>query len=595
MVQVKEFDGNLKEEGLVSLSPSVSGSTCDNAVLNLASLQGRMAGPIRRSTKGGWTEEEDKILAHAVQKFNGRNWKKIAECVPDRTDVQCLHRWQKVLNPDLVKGFWSKEEDDLIIELVAKQGNKKWSEIAKSLPGRIGKQCRERWHNHLNPDIKRTAWTKAEELTLIEAHKIYGNKWAEIAKFLHGRSENSIKNHWNSSVKKKLELRSSHTSDMGTQNIKLESRKREVVKQGLDQKANMERNVETCSLDLNLVLGTANKRESQMQSSDKGNCGWLTKGAAANKMMKTPPRTVFYDRAAAACGLNIEQCQETSSNCGRLRDSHNVTANNYYSNICNTAPDYLGFPFSHTRNHKPSDPIYLLPSRPLPRPPQASLNAGLGVPGCKRTAGYFINKPVLPVTAQGLYESSSGPQAYEKKKDGGAPVNSKNSSHGRLCYRPFQLEDVEFYLENGEFPSTDSYIQTECSSVSFCTPTSHDTRIFVDCNSPDSTLRSAARTFEKSPSIIRKRRHSVSRKSVNAANHGDSVCSKEISNNFRNSPHLLGLSPCGRTNSSSMVHSPPRSQKFGDSAVMKSVEKRLEHAFDVEWDSASAVSRTLSP
>lgn len=179
--------------------------------------------------------------------------------------------------------------------------------------------------------------------------------------------------------------------------------------------------------------------------------------------------------------------------------------------------------------------------------------------------------------------------------DGGAPVNSKNSSHGGLCYRPFQLEDVEFYLENGEFPSTDSYIQTECSSVSFCTPTSHDTRTFVDCNSPDSTLRSAARTFEKSPSIIRKRRHSVSRKSVNAANHGDSVCSKEISNNFRNSPHLLGLSPCGKTNSSSMVHSPPRSQKFGDSAVMKSVEKRLEHAFDVEWDSASAVSRTLSP
>ncbi|BBG97500.1 myb domain protein 3r-5, partial [Prunus dulcis] len=439
-------------------------------------MRARMAGPIRRSTKGGWTEEEDEILAHAVQKFNGRNWKKIAECVPDRTDVQCLHRWQKVLNPDLVKGFWSKEEDDLIIELVAKQGNKKWSEIAKSLPGRIGKQCRERWHNHLNPDIKRTAWTKAEELTLIEAHKIYGNKWAEIAKFLNGRSENSIKNHWNSSVKKKLELRSSHTSDMGTQNIKAESRKREVVKQGLDQKANMERNVETCSLDLNLVLGTANRRESQMQSSDKRNCWW----AAANKMMK-----------------------------------HHLEP-------------------------------------PLPRPPQASLNAGLGVPGCKRTAGYFINKPVLPVTAQGLYESSSGPQAYEKKMDGGAPVNSKNSSHRGLCYRPFQLEDVEFYLEN------------------------------------DSTLRSAARTFEKSPSIIRKRRHSVSRKSVNAANHGDSVCSKEISNNFRNSSHLLGLSPCGKTNFSSMVHSPPRSQKFGDSAVMKSVEKRLEHAFDVEWDSASA-------
>ncbi|KAG1355117.1 putative chromosome transmission fidelity protein 8 [Cocos nucifera] len=62
------------------------------------------------------------------------------ELFPDRTDVQCLHRWQKVLNPELVKGTWTKEEDDLIIQLVEKHGCKKWSVIAKSLPGRIGKQ-----------------------------------------------------------------------------------------------------------------------------------------------------------------------------------------------------------------------------------------------------------------------------------------------------------------------------------------------------------------------------------------------------------------------------------------------------------------------
>ncbi|KAM0933164.1 putative transcription factor MYB-HB-like family [Dioscorea sansibarensis] len=168
-------------------------------------LHGRTTGPTRRSTKGQWTAEEDAILCKAVQRFKGKNWKKIAECFADRTDVQCLHRWQKVLNPELVKGPWSKEEDEKIIEMVNKFGAKKWSTIAQALPGRIGKQCRERWHNHLNPAINRDAWTQEEEIALIRAHQIYGNKWAELTKFLPGRTDNAIKNHWNSSVKKKLD------------------------------------------------------------------------------------------------------------------------------------------------------------------------------------------------------------------------------------------------------------------------------------------------------------------------------------------------------------------------------------------------------
>lgn len=94
------------------------------------------------------------------------------------------------------KAKWNEQEDALLLEVIKERGPSNWNLIAESLPGRTGKQCRERWICKLSPAYKNDSWTTDEDDMLIKLQAQFGNKWAHIRSFLPGRSSVSIKNRW---------------------------------------------------------------------------------------------------------------------------------------------------------------------------------------------------------------------------------------------------------------------------------------------------------------------------------------------------------------------------------------------------------------
>jgi hypothetical protein len=172
--------------------------------------QGSALAPTRirqKATSGSlnarWTTAEDQLLLHLLRSGDHPNWTDLSSHFPGKTAQQVSERWSKVVDPALVKGSWTRQEDETILDYVAQYGTKNWAKLADMLPGRIGKQCRERWRNHLDPDNNHAPWTAEEDDMLIELHQQYGNQWVKMASIMKGRSDNHIKNRWNSTLKRR--------------------------------------------------------------------------------------------------------------------------------------------------------------------------------------------------------------------------------------------------------------------------------------------------------------------------------------------------------------------------------------------------------
>ncbi|KAE8259254.1 hypothetical protein A4X13_0g1151 [Tilletia indica] len=176
-----------------------------------------------------WTQEDDRRLRAAVENVScgrngaagssanaaalsgtaGKSWQRIALVAfpngPHDKDA-CAARWKALNQPSSIKGPWSKQEDKQLIRLVDQYGPERWVTIADKLGTRTGKQCRERWHNHVDPTINKTSFTPEEDAIIMSMYDKIGSKWAEMSKVLKGRPDNAIKNHYNTTLVRRRKL-----------------------------------------------------------------------------------------------------------------------------------------------------------------------------------------------------------------------------------------------------------------------------------------------------------------------------------------------------------------------------------------------------
>lgn len=242
---------------------------------------------MRRNMKCKFSETDDEIITSMVYESQKNNekiqWGPIGKMLtnhPKGSDVS--HRWRTVLNPDIQKGHWTQEDDQIIIDWVKENGAKGWSQLAhRTLPHRVGKQLRERWINVLSPALSgsqtqdsqvlkphdlfnessqnlaldrntqnsqndrywKRPWTRDEDEIIMKMYKKCGPKWKTISNCLEGRSENNVKNRWHAIQKQQTRI------SMGLEPIQKRGRKPEKKNLKTEPNQTIKRNLEEVAND----------------------------------------------------------------------------------------------------------------------------------------------------------------------------------------------------------------------------------------------------------------------------------------------------------------------------------------------------------